>query len=96
MKDFQGFINRDNALWDLGNENWDLEDALESHLLSRGINRGKKSGNQRNAMSTNMIGIQMFVTSDPDGYLAMFDSVFTIMIICQFQQFKYNIITLNV
>ena len=81
MKDFQGFINRNNALINLGNENWDLEDALESFLLRRGIKRGKKSGNQCNAMSTSMTGIQMFVTSDPDGYLAMFDSVFTIMII---------------
>lgn len=58
MKNFQGFIIRDNALWALGKENWDLEDALESFLLRRGINRGKKSGNQRNAMSTNITGMQ--------------------------------------
>ena len=56
MKDFKGFIHRPNALMNLGKENWDLEDALETFLLSLGINRGKKSGNQRNAMSTNMTG----------------------------------------
>ena len=30
MKDFQGFIYRDSALFYLGGENWDLEDALET------------------------------------------------------------------
>lgn len=66
MKDFQGFINRDNALWDLGRENWDLEDALETFLLDRGINHGTKCWNQRNALSINMTGMKMFGTSNPN------------------------------
>ena len=66
MKDSQGFIHRNIALWYLGGENWDLEDALETFLLQRGINHGTKCGNQRNALSINMTGMKMFVTSNPN------------------------------
>ena len=69
MKDFQVFINRNNALEYLGNENWDLEDALEKSLLDIGITNGTKRGNQRNTLSTNMTGMRIFVISDPDGCL---------------------------
>ena len=71
MKDFQGFINRDNALLYLGGENWDLEDALENFLLQRGINHGTKCGNQRNALSINMTGMKMFVTSNPNSCFSL-------------------------
>ena len=67
MKDFQVFINRNNALEYLGNENWDLEDALEKSLLDIGITNGTKRGNQRNTLSTNMTGMRIFVISGPDG-----------------------------
>ena len=66
MKDFLEFINRDSALWSLGKENWDLEDALENLFRSLGINHDTKFGGQSNASTVNMTGMQMFETFDID------------------------------
>ena len=57
MKDFQAFIQRNDALMYLVNENWDLEDALATFLVRRGIDQGTKCGNRDNALSINMAGM---------------------------------------
>ena len=59
MKDFQGFITRNNALLYLGVENWDLEDALETCLRALGINHDTKFVGQSDASAINMTGMQM-------------------------------------
>ena len=64
MKDFQDYINRDNALKALGNENWDLEDALEFSLSSWGINHNTKREDPINASTINMTGIQILECFD--------------------------------
>ena len=64
MKDFQRFINRENALYFLGNENWDLEDALEASLRRRGINHNTKREDPINASTINMTGIQILESFD--------------------------------
>ena len=66
MKDFQNFICRDNALFNLGQENWNVEDALENLFRSLGINHDTKLGGQSNVSTTNMTGMQMVESFDID------------------------------
>ena len=66
MKEFQDFIHRGNALRHLGNENWDLEAALERLLRFLGINYDTKFGGQSNVSAINMTGMQNLEHFDID------------------------------